>query len=295
MRRSSPNIYTILITRTGGLPITLSINPAPILVLLAIALASPVFWLGSRVYLLHRQNKELADRNQALNQAANDVFKEIEVLDAEISTLRERAGLTDDERTTPLESDVIQPQSRSLQDPQGGVSVPLDAAEAFQVAKGKLPKLALTLDQQVKPALNETLALEFEKADAKPSIRPVQDALDISSRFGVRPNPFGWGYEIHNGIDFPGPVGSPIYATAPGTITKAEWGGGYGYHVTIDHGYGYETLYAHLSALNVESGDQIKRSDVLGLLGNTGRSTGPHLHYSVYKEGQLVDPEEYLD
>lgn len=294
MRRSTSDRYTILITRTGGLPITLSINPGPIVLLMAIAAVSPIVWLGSRVSSLHRQNQALENRNQALSQAADDVFKEIEELGSEISTLRQRAGLSETESTDePEQSRLDTPVS--LQRPQGGLNEALDPVDAFKAAKKQLPDLVSALDKQVKPALNETLAEEFAAEDAKPSIRPVKADLEISSKFGGRSNPFGWGYEFHNGIDFPGPVGTPIFATAPGTVRKADWGGGYGYHVIVDHGYGYETLYAHLSKLRVEQGDIVDRSDVVGLLGNTGRSTGPHLHYSVYEDGELVDPEEYLD
>ena len=294
MRRSTSDKYTILITRTGGLPITLSVNPGPIVLLMAIAALSPIAWLGSRVSSLHHQNQELENQNQALSQAANDVFREIEELDSEISTLRERAGLSSADSGNEAESSSLDTSVRRQQ-PQGGINQTLDAVDAFKAAQKRLPSLVSTLDQQVKPALNETLAEEFAEANAKPSVRPVKADLDISSRFGGRSNPFGWGYEFHNGIDFPGPVGTPILATAPGTVKKAEWGGGYGYHVVIDHGYGYETLYAHMSKLKVERGDIIERSDTVGLLGNTGRSTGPHLHYSVYENGELVDPEEYLD
>lgn len=294
MRRSTFDRYTILITRTGGLPITLSINPGPIILLMAIAAVSPMVWLGSRVSSLHRQNQELETRNQALSQAANDVFKEIEELDSEISTLRERAGISDADSTDIPEQSRLD-SSVSISKFQGGLNEALDPFDAFKAAQKQLPNLVSTLDQQVKPALNETLAEEFAEADAKPNIRPIKANLEISSTFGGRANPFGWGYEFHNGIDFSGPVGTPINATAPGTVTKAEWQGGYGYHVVLDHGYGYETLYAHLSKLKVEQGDRVDRSDVVGLLGNTGRSTGPHLHYSVYENGELVDPEEYLD
>ncbi|MEM9215330.1 MAG: peptidoglycan DD-metalloendopeptidase family protein [Cyanobacteria bacterium P01_F01_bin.150] len=301
MRRSTPDRYTVLIARTGGLPITLSINPGPVVLLMAIAAVSPMLWLGSRVSSLHRQNQELEDRNQALSQAADDVFKEIEELDSEISTLRERAGLTEAERAgvaddgpgasgSHQESSFL-PRLRS----QGGLNETLDAVDAFKAARAQLPSLISALNKQVKPALNETLAEEFAEADAKPSIRPVKASLEISSPFGIRRNPFGFGYEFHNGIDFAGPVGTPIYSTAPGKVKKAEWGKGYGYYVVIDHGYGYETLYAHLSKFKVDQGDAVDRSDVVGLLGNTGRSTGPHLHYSVYEDGEGVDPEDYLD
>jgi murein DD-endopeptidase MepM/ murein hydrolase activator NlpD len=99
---------------------------------------------------------------------------------------------------------------------------------------------------------------------------------------------------MHEGIDFAGPVGKPILATAQGVVVNAEYSGGYGNQVKIDHGYGYETLYAHLSELEVKIGDRVERGDVLGYLGNTGRSSGPHLHYGVYRNGRAVNPRYYL-
>ncbi|NEQ95149.1 MAG: peptidoglycan DD-metalloendopeptidase family protein [Cyanothece sp. SIO2G6] len=294
MQRSTSDTCTVLIASPGRLPITLMVKPKALFLVAAIALVSPLAWLGSRVYSLHRQNQELTAQNQALSQAANDVFREIEVLDTEIDLLRERAGLDEDALLEASPTPEGSPQSSVLV-PQGGPSAALEPAEAFEEAKKRLPALTSALDQQVKPALNETLAEEFARANAVPSVRPVKADLEISSKFGIRRNPFGWGYEMHNGIDFAGPVGTPIYATAPGTTTKADWGRGYGYHVILDHGYGYETLYAHLSELKVVQGDKVDRNDVVGLMGNTGRSTGTHLHYSVYKNGKLVDPANYLD
>ncbi|MGK7889412.1 MAG: peptidoglycan DD-metalloendopeptidase family protein [Leptolyngbyaceae cyanobacterium] len=301
MHRPTPGICTVQITRTGQLPITILVRPSALFLLMAIALVSPLAWLGSRVYSLNRQNQELAAQNQALSQAANDVFREIEVLDTEIDLLRERAGLEGDSviesepEVVESEPEVETSSQSSTHLPLGGVGAPLEPEALFQAAQERLPALTSTLDQQVKPALNETLAEEFARTNAVPSIRPVKADLEISSTFGIRRNPFGWGYEMHSGIDFAGPAGAPIYATAPGIVTTADWGRGYGYHVIVDHGYGYETLYAHLSEFKVALGDEVDRTDVVGLMGNTGRSTGTHLHYSVYKNGELVDPAEYLD
>jgi murein DD-endopeptidase MepM/ murein hydrolase activator NlpD len=119
---------------------------------------------------------------------------------------------------------------------------------------------------------------------------------EISSEFGLRPNPFGRGYEIHAGLDFTAAYGSPVYGTAPGTVVKAGWSaGGYGNHVVVEHGYGYRTLYAHMSALKATVGRKVERNTILGYLGNTGRSSGPHLHYSVYHNDEAVDPKNYLE
>ncbi len=117
----------------------------------------------------------------------------------------------------------------------------------------------------------------------------------LSSRFGVRSNPFsGRGSEVHSGLDFRGNTGEPIRSTADGTVTFAGVMSGYGNLVRIRHGYGYETYYAHLSAINVRVGQKVSSGDTIGRLGSTGRSTGPHLHYEVRLNNEPLDPENYL-
>jgi murein DD-endopeptidase MepM/ murein hydrolase activator NlpD len=266
--------------------LTLAIRPVPVLIALTIILTTPVIWLGGIIHSLHQKNHDLAERNHELSEAATTVIQDLETLDAEIEALRERAGMDD---STANISEERSPG------PQGGVSVRLQPETLFKLAKNRLPELSAHLHQRVKPALNETLDEEAARAAARPKGRPVAKALRISSGFGLRRNPFGRGYEFHNGLDFPGPIGTPIQATAPGVIEKAEWSRGYGYHVVVNHGYGYRTLYAHLSETNVSQGDQVEKGHVVGYLGNTGRSTGPHLHYAVYQGNQMVDPKDYLD
>ncbi|MGF1495616.1 MAG: M23 family metallopeptidase [Elainellaceae cyanobacterium] len=326
MRRTTPEKYTILIARTGRLPVTLSIRPVPTGIGLAIAFSLPFVWLGMTFYSLHRENRQLAQQNSHLSQAADEVVKELDMLDAEIKVLQERAGLTqpdagadaparpqpDPNPETTAEPDQVtssneqqnvnsaQPHGQPARDAnsggrsQGGVSMQLAPETLFELAQLKLTTLTSRFHQQVKPALDKTLDEEAARAAAKPAGRPVKAPLPISSKFGLRPNPFGRGYELHQGIDFPGPVGTPVYTTAAGVVKTAEYSGGYGYHVVIDHGYGYSTLYAHLSDLAVVTGTSVDQGELIGYLGSTGRSTGPHLHYSVVRNGAAVDPLGYL-
>jgi len=100
---------------------------------------------------------------------------------------------------------------------------------------------------------------------------------------------------MHTGIDFRGDVGVPIRATASGTVTVAGWSGGYGKMVEIDHGNGLLTRYGHLSEIDVDVGDIVRSGAIVGKLGSTGRSTGPHLHYEVRVKGEAVDPQKFLD
>lgn len=117
----------------------------------------------------------------------------------------------------------------------------------------------------------------------------------ISSRFGGRNNPFtGRGHEHHAGLDFRGRTGDPVHATAFGTVVFAGRMNGYGNLVKIRHGYGYETRYGHLSAISVEVGQKVQSGDLIGKIGSTGRSTGPHLHYEVRRHDVPQNPEQYL-
>jgi murein DD-endopeptidase MepM/ murein hydrolase activator NlpD len=126
-----------------------------------------------------------------------------------------------------------------------------------------------------------------------PSIWPVMGTL--RSGVGMRGNPFGGsGTEYHKGQDIAAPIGTPVMATADGTIIIAGWQRGYGWVVYIDHGNGITTRYGHLSRIDVELGQTIRRGEQLGLVGSTGRSTGPHLHYEVRINGQPVSPLLYL-
>jgi len=132
---------------------------------------------------------------------------------------------------------------------------------------------------------------------ALPAIQPVsnKELKRLSSGFGVRMHPILKVRKLHPGIDFSAPKGSPIYATGDGVIKKVKTSlGGYGKQIDIDHGYGYKTRYAHLSAFNVKEGQKVKRGECIGFVGNSGRSTAPHLHYEVHKDNVKIDPVHFF-
>jgi murein DD-endopeptidase MepM/ murein hydrolase activator NlpD len=129
-----------------------------------------------------------------------------------------------------------------------------------------------------------------------PAIQPVsnKNLKYMSSGFGYRTDPIYKTTKFHAGMDFSAPIGTPIYATGNGTILRADNDAtGYGLHVRINHGYGYMTLYAHMSKTVVRSGQKVKRGDLIGYVGNTGKSVGPHLHYEVHKNGTPVNPVNF--
>jgi len=128
---------------------------------------------------------------------------------------------------------------------------------------------------------------------AIPSVQPVGD-LKFTSNFGIRSDPFTGGARMHAGVDIPGPVGTPIYATADGIVATAERHGGYGNLVEVNHGKGIATRYGHLSRIVVAANTRVKRGQLIGMMGSTGRSTGSHLHYEVRMDGRAVNPVPFL-
>lgn len=130
-----------------------------------------------------------------------------------------------------------------------------------------------------------------------PAIQPVsnKNLMHIGSHFGYRTDPFYKVMKFHEGIDFTAAVGTDIYATGDGVVAQVERARtGYGNCIVIDHGFGYSTLYAHMSKMDVKRGDRVKRGQVIGHVGNTGKSTAPHLHYEVHKNGKAIDPINFF-
>ena len=166
------------------------------------------------------------------------------------------------------------------------------------------PFVPVKLPAQNQGFARALLRASFARADADalattlltvPVRKPVAGEIDETSPFGIRMDPFVHEAAMHTGIDFRGDIGEPIHATAAGTVAIAGWSGGYGKMVEIDHGNGLATRYGHLSEIDVSVGDKIRIGQVIGKLGSTGRSTGPHLHYETRVNGEAVNPQKFLD
>jgi len=127
-----------------------------------------------------------------------------------------------------------------------------------------------------------------------PVRKPVTGEVDMSSPFGMRLDPFLGRPAIHTGIDLRGEIGEPVHATAAGRVTIAGREGGYGNMVEISHGNGLATRYGHLSQIDVKLGQTVRIGEIIGKIGSTGRSTGPHLHYETRINGEAVDPQKFL-
>jgi murein DD-endopeptidase MepM/ murein hydrolase activator NlpD len=164
----------------------------------------------------------------------------------------------------------------------------IDVTKNMDILSKQLYVQSKSLDEIVKLADDKEQLLA-----AIPAIQPVknEDLTRMASGFGWRTDPFTKARKRHWGMDFTSPTGTPVYATGDGKVTRADQGStGYGKHIRIDHGFGYITLYAHLSKYNVRKGQKVKRGDLIGFVGNTGRSKAPHLHYEVHKNGRKINP-----
>jgi murein DD-endopeptidase MepM/ murein hydrolase activator NlpD len=164
----------------------------------------------------------------------------------------------------------------------------INTSKRVDVITKQLVVQSKSLDQILKLAKAKDKILS-----AIPAIQPVknEELRRMASGFGYRSDPFTKARKMHKGMDFSARQGTPIYATGDGVVKKADNSlSGYGNHIEINHGYGYLTLYAHLSKYNVRPGKKVKRGDVIGYVGSTGRSEAPHLHYEVHKDGKVVNP-----
>ncbi len=216
----------------------------------------------------------------SLDDTQNDILisAEAELLD----TIAFKRALID---STQMDPDrVIQAGAQG----QGGPYIPLDGPGAALV-EGQFQSRLTAIEARLyeAEALNEVI-------DAMPLGHPVKTTAMMTSRFGVRRDPFTKRPTHHSGLDFISGSMAPILATAPGIVTKAGWNGSYGNMVEIDHGHGFTTRYAHLKKLHVKRGQTVQQGHKVGGMGSTGRSTATHLHYEVRFEGQAFDPQTFI-
>ncbi len=194
----------------------------------------------------------------------------------------------------PVNYDSYKPSLNDYKDLEGFAS-----SEGLKALHERVDALANQVDIQTK-SMAELAKLAENKTEflaSIPAIQPVsnKNLKYMASGFGYRLHPIYKTYKMHSGIDFTAPTGTPIYATGNGRVVPAPDGAsGYGNHVVIDHGFGYKTLYAHMYRLKVRMGERVKRGQLIGYVGSTGLSSGPHLHYEVIKGGKKINPINYF-
>lgn len=171
----------------------------------------------------------------------------------------------------------------------------LSERELFTTMRNQLNNLTARVNFQQKSysEVDQMVRDKQKLLSSIPAIQPVsnKDLNAIASGFGSRIDPVYKVAKFHKGLDFAAPIGTPIYATADARVKDvSREEGGYGNKVLLDHGYGYETLYGHMSKIKAQEGSRVKRGEIIGWVGSTGKSTGPHCHYEVHKNGNAVDP-----
>lgn len=246
------------------------------------------FFPSANERLLMLQNDALSQQLEALETQADKLqyqLEELEKRDNEVyRTIFEANPVPDSLRVKEME------REREIQ-----LVGNMSKGELETAVTQKINRLTLRMAFQEKSYVEITSFIKNKALllAATPAIQPVSniDLKRIASGFGYRIDPVYKTIKYHSGLDFTAPQGTPVYATANGTVHIAgNLGNGFGNHVVINHGYGYETLYGHLFQVKVQQGVRVKRGEIIGWVGNTGKSTGPHCHYEVHKNGQPVDP-----
>lgn len=224
--------------------------------------------------ILNKKLDEIDDAADALEERDNNIYR-VYFNKAEIPDSIRKAGFRNSEHYKVLEG-------------YNNSQLVLNTTKRVDKLSKQLAIQSQSLDEILKLAgAKENLLL------AIPAIQPVQNEnlKRVASGFGYRIDPFTKVRKMHNGMDFTANTGAPIYATGDGVVDRADnTASGYGNHIVIRHGFGYESLYAHLSKYNCRAGQRVKRGDVIGYVGSTGRSEGPHCHYEVHKDGKVVNP-----
>lgn len=260
-------------------------------------LAATVAFLTDALTETATEREAIAQSADAAKLEADELALELKLIedrnDRIFGQLEEAVALSLDPldemfRSAGLEPDRILEEVRRGYSGQGGPLVPIAVS-----TKGTEPEPDALRANEILARLDQ-MNLYRIAAQKAPFAMPVQGAFRFTSGFGYRRDPKGAGTRMHEGTDFAGGYGTPVYATADGVVTHAGWQGGYGRLITIQHAFGLETRYAHLSDIRVNVGDRVSRGDRIGDMGNSGRSTGTHLHYEVRVGSQPINPMNYI-
>ncbi|MBT9252451.1 MAG: peptidoglycan DD-metalloendopeptidase family protein [Brockia lithotrophica] len=248
--------------------------------------------------------RELRSKNVALEDELVRWKQRIAVLDGRLAETEHRLSALEGlaatlETQVTGKSTIARGQAAPLSAPTSGSRpASLVGEEPSRGAGGNVGELLFSLAERLNgseergAAIQHKIALLGEIAEHVPSIMPADGR--IVSGFGMRRDPFTFALQMHTGVDIANVSGTPIRAAASGVVVDTGWVGGYGLTVRIAHGNGVETFYAHLSQVVVQRGQSVKKGELIGYMGSTGRSSGPHLHYEVRLGGRPIDPVPYL-
>lgn len=285
--------YSLLVVRGDGARVLRFNVPRPVAVGTFVGLAVVVSVLGALVGDWV-QLRELTREAKTFSRQLADQRATIDAFNRRVAALRQEMG-----GWRELHARIWEPFGPELKPGGrdrgiGGSSVPSDRVSGGLSPRDELERLAEAVMEQGEHlrALDRLMTRAGKALAALPSRWPVRGA--VNSEFGTRPSPWTSAPEFHNGLDIRAEKGTSIRAPAAGTIAFAGTQPEYGITVVVDHGQNIRSIYGHLSHLAVKQGDRIERGGLIGMTGNTGRSTGPHLHYEILVKGQPVNPRAYL-
>lgn len=261
-----------------------------------IALGIALGVLGHMAIQNEAQKQELAEYKQTKQEQAQKIQELQQMAEKNQKQLAYLSKLEDQVRSQMQKSGAqLPPKSdASVYAGKGGASLGSASEVSFMLEQEKNISLQAKAKAEDFQKLLGAIKNENYRRDVTPSQWPTDGGF-ISSPFGGRPNPFsGYGRDWHPGIDIAVDYGTPVYASAAGYVQQAGWYGGYGKYVRLSHDFGYETAYGHMSRLAVSAGSFVKKGEVIGYVGSTGYSTGPHLHFEVMKYGEQVNPSSLM-
>ena len=253
-------------------------------------------------------DKKLEDQYRQARENTQQVKEEYEAYRADINAKQDVLREEQDELQKDLDeaNELLLSIKNDIENHQAEV----DAIQAEEDAtEAAIDRLVEELERERQAALAAEAARKAAEAAAAAGsssgsagsanatgsfVFPVASYVYISSRFGERVHPITGELKHHNGMDIASNMGTTVYAADGGTVVLAEWYGGYGNCIMIDHGNGYKTLYGHLSSIGVSEGQTVRQGSTIGQVGSTGNSTGPHLHFEVYLDGSRIDPEQFF-
>lgn len=243
---------------------------------------------------IDRLLKELMDLSEK-SKTIETKMSELEQLEAELKSITESGSKSSRGNTTAA---MEKANTTAWQEGVGGEAIPLTEQDVTHLVQETKDSISTSLEEM--PALQSRLKetkLFIEEYNRMMTILPTlwpTDSKRVTSDYGERRDPFTGRANMHAGMDIGGKVGDPIYAAADGKVIESGYTSARGNYITLSHPSGLKTNYMHLSEILIKTGDAVKQGDTIGKLGNTGRSTGPHLHIEVVKNGSTVDPADYL-
>ena len=262
--------------------------------------------LGLYYWIDLPKEKLLREENERLRNQVEDVESRLEVA---ITVMEDIAQRDNNFYRVMMQADPITDSKRYAGLERNEAYRSMSDGDLVTNVNNKADMLERMIYTQIKSfdALREMASTQQERLAHIPSIQPIssKDMKQMASGYGYRVDPVYGTTKFHEGMDFASATGTKVYCTGAGTVLSAGWESGYGNLIEIDHGYGYVTRYAHLSKIDVRAGQKVKRGDYIGRVGNTGKSTGSHLHYEVRHNGvpqnpvhyyfQDLTPEQYAD